>query len=199
MTLNAQGLGSFGDLAKAVGLLDPSGDPNSSWFGDPVGAEGSGGNQHGLRHVLADDDQRNALLSFVDGVLGPPDRATRAGQTWVPLFAEQSPHVTISAVVQEVDGQVRVGIGLEHSTSGGLPHISTRVHVPVLRVAQRNHTLPPDTTSLPEWLMLGRASGHVEIGVDATFTETAPTPGAASLGGVAVAVGIPTGGDDLSS
>lgn len=196
MTVDSESLGSFGDLAKAVGLLDPSGSANSSWFGDPIGAGNGAGNQHGLRHVLADNDQRDALLSFVDEVLGPPDRAQRAGQAWVPLFAEPDPQVTISAVVQEVDGQVRVGVGLEHTTAAGPPRVTTRVHVPVLRVAQRGQSLPPDGVALPDWLLLGRAGGRVEVSIDATFTDTPPVPGAASLAGTSVTVGVPTSGDD---
>ena len=101
MSLDVQGLGSFGDLATAIGLLDGNKQPNPSWFGDPVGARTTGsGNQNGLRHVLSDNAQRAALLSFVDEVLGPPDAATRTGRTWVPLFVEDDPHVTVYAVVR---------------------------------------------------------------------------------------------------
>src|SRR6476620_3269750 len=105
MTVDEASLDSFGQLAKAIGLLEPCGGANSSWFTDPVGAAAtSAGNQHGLRHLLADDAQREALLSFVDEVLGPPDRAVHSGQTWLPLFRQPEARVTISAVVAQSDG-----------------------------------------------------------------------------------------------
>jgi hypothetical protein len=50
MTMTAESLDSFAQLAKAIGLLDSNGRPNSSWFGDPIGATDAAGNQHGLRH-----------------------------------------------------------------------------------------------------------------------------------------------------
>ena len=38
--------------------------------------------------------KQTALLEFVDGVLGPPDRLQTAGAVWVPLFRETSPQIT---------------------------------------------------------------------------------------------------------
>lgn len=61
MTMTVDSLDSFGQLAKAIGLLDSGGQPNASWFGDPVG---STSNQNGLRQLLADDGQRAALWTF---------------------------------------------------------------------------------------------------------------------------------------
>ena len=37
MSIDQSSFGSFGDLATALGLLTPDGQPNASWFGDPVG------------------------------------------------------------------------------------------------------------------------------------------------------------------
>jgi hypothetical protein len=195
VSIDETSLGTFGTLGKAIGLLDPTtGSPNPSWFGDPIG---SGGNQHGLRELMSDDDQRAALISFVDDVLGPPDRVTRAGETWVPLFTESDPNLTISAVVAETAGTVRLGIGAEFTTKGGPPQVSIRVHVPVFQFARHGSTLPA-SGPLPTWLVLGRPGGRVEIGVDATFTSAPPAPGAASLGGAAASLAIPTSsGDEL--
>ncbi|BCJ75230.1 hypothetical protein CS0771_47740 [Catellatospora sp. IY07-71] len=195
MTVSSDTLGSFGDLAKALGIVEPGGGANASWFTDPVGGSG---NPHGLSDLLADDDQRRALLGFVDGVLGPPDRAVRGGQTWVPLFAETDPHVTVFAVVEELEGFVHLGAGLEHDTSDGTPRVATRVHVPIFRFARGDADAPADDT-LPGWLLLGRAGGRISVGVEAVFTDTAPAAGAASLGGLSLTLGVPTAaGDDLS-
>ena len=112
MNLDAASLGAFGSLAHAIGLTDGS-TANSAWFGDPLG--GSSGNLHGLKTVLSDDDQRQALESFVDEVLGPPDAHTDAEGQWVPLFHETSPNITVYAVLQPVAGAVYVGVGLDHT------------------------------------------------------------------------------------
>ncbi|HZC25839.1 MAG TPA: hypothetical protein VE287_02375, partial [Actinopolymorphaceae bacterium] len=205
MTVNAESLGTFGQLAKAIGLLDANGQPNTSWFADPVGADGAdgaggaGGNQHGLRHVLADDDQRAALLDFVDDVLGPPDRSERAGETWVPLFTGSDPHVTVFAVVGVEVGGVRLGVAMEHTTAGDLPRVATRVHVPLVQFERRGTSPPAGPAGMPGWSLLGTAGARVGIDVDATFTDSAPTPGEAALAGVSVGLGIPTApGDPLS-
>lgn len=192
MLLDESSLGSFGDLATAIGLLGPDGQPNTAWFADPV-AGGDPATGHGLKHVMADAAQRDALTRFVDQVLGPPDAQHEGGATWVPLFHEAEPNVTIYAVVEPVGNETRLGIGLEHTTSGGPPTVTSRLHVPVFRFAGRGATLDSGG-GIPSWLLLGREGGAIEIGVDATFTATAPPPGEASLGGVGVTLTIPTGG-----
>ncbi|MEQ4208789.1 DUF6603 domain-containing protein [Actinopolymorpha sp. B9G3] len=198
MTLNAESLDAFAQLAKAIGLLESNGHPNPSWFGDPIGAAASTGNQHGLRHLLADDDQREALLGFVDEALGPPERGERSGQTWVPLFTESDPHLTVYAVLEEAAGHVRLGAGLEHTTAGGPPRVATRVHVPLFRFARRGEPAPTEAGTMPGWLLLGTNGARVEIGVAATFSEGAPPPGEAALAGICFDLAIPTApGDQL--
>jgi large repetitive protein len=198
MTLNAESLDAFAQLAKAIGLLESNGQPNPSWFGDPIGAAASTGNQHGLRHLLADDDQREALLGFVDAALGPPERGERSGQTWVPLFTESDPHLTVYAVLEETAGHVRLGAGLEHTTASGPPRVATRVHVPLFRFGRRGEPAPAEVGTVPGWLLLGTNGARVEIGVAATFSEAAPPPGAAALAGICFDLAIPTApGDQL--
>ncbi len=197
MSVDRSDLGSFGDLAVALGLLSPdTGDPNGDWFTDPVNG-GTGPTPHGLKTVLADDAQRTALLHFVDQVLGPPDAPVRDTATWVPLFAEADPHVTIYAVVSEVDTEVRVGIALEHTTANAAPPtISTSVHVPLFRFSRRGSSLTPGDP--PDWLLLGRDGGDIEISVDATLRADAAPPGTAALGGAALGVTIPTASPDVA-
>ena len=203
MTVDEAGLASFGRLATAIGLLGASGSANPDWFGDPIGASGVTGNQHGLRHLLADNEQREALVGFVDEILGPPEAAHSGGQTWVPLFTEDDPQLTIFAVVDDPEetsnGTVHLGVGLEYASGTSLPRVATRIHVPLFQFHRRGGPpLPPDG-DVPGWLLLGRPEGRVGIGVDVTFTETRPAPGTPSLGGVALALGIPTSaGADLA-
>jgi hypothetical protein len=194
MSLSADGLDSFGQLAIALGILDADGSPNPAWFGDPVG---NGSNPHGLRAVLSDDDQRNALVAFVDQVLGPPDREQIDEAVWVPLFRNSSPEVTVYAVVKPVTGAVHLGVGVEHATTGALPTVATRVHVPVFQLP-RGSSSPSGSGSLPAWLLLGRAGGRIEVSVDATLRSGAPPAGEPSLGGLAVTLEVPSAeGDDL--
>jgi len=183
-------LDAFESLAKALGILDENGNANDEWFGDPVGEHD---NERGLQHILRDDDQRQALLDFVDEVLGAPDQSTRDGATWVPLFREAAAHVTIFAVVKAVPGAVHVGIGVEHEMQGSAPRVATRVHVPVFR-AQRGDTELTGGGPLPPWLMLGRAEGRIDIALDLTLRDDAPAAGEPSLGALAVHLGIPTDG-----
>src|SRR6185295_8696750 len=188
-------LGAFGQLAKALGILDAAGSPNAQWFTDPVGG---GSSHHGLRHLLSDDGQREALTDFVDSVLGPPDREQHGDEVWVPLFKkEDAPQLTISAVVRPVVGAVHLGIGLEVATNG-LPAVASRIHVPIFQFARGAATLPGGG-ELPEWLLIGRPAGRVEVSVDATLRSGPPPPGQTGMAGMALTLGIPTAeGADLS-
>ncbi len=194
MSFTGTQLDAFAQLATALGILDDAGNPNPAWFGDPVGrAPGaSGGNPHGLRTILADDDQRDALLAFVDEVLGAPDRAERDGATWVPLFRETTPQVTIYAVVRPVAGAVHLGVGIEHATTGATPTVATRLHVPLFQLARGTLPPPADAGGLPGWLLLGRVGGRIELAVDLALRTGAPPAGEASLGGLALGLQIPT-------
>lgn len=191
MTSVGQEFGSFEALLVALGILKDNGDANANWFSDPLGQ--SSANRIGLQTILSNDDQREALETFVDDVLGAPDRSTRGGVTWVPLFRETSPQVTIYATIKPVSGAVQIGIALEHAMQGTAPTAATSVHVPLFRVPRGSGSLTGGG-SLPPWLLLGRREGKIEVSVDLTLRAAAPPPGDASLGGLAVSLGIPTDG-----
>jgi len=192
MSLDASSLGAFGDLAIALGILEPGGSPNTAWFEDPMDGGGSSG--HGLKTVMADTQQREALVGFVDDVLGQPDASTREGATWVPLFQNTDPAVTIYAVVRSVGTEARLGVALEHTMQGAVPLVSTRLHVPLFRFANRGTSLGPGETP---WLLLGREGGDIELTVDATLRDSTPPAGEASLGGVSATVKVPTSSPDV--
>jgi hypothetical protein len=192
MPLTEAGLDSFGQLSRAIGLTTASG-TNTAWFSDPMGGSSNG---HGLRDVLSDDAQREALLSFVDGILGPPDGRAEGTQRWVPLFHEGSPNVTISAVVEALPGAVRVGVGLEHTTGTTAPCVTTTVHVPIVHVPAGGADSRPVGGTTPRWLLVGRPGGRVDVTVAATFEDGAPSPGEAFLRGANATIGIPTSAAD---
>lgn len=193
MTLTQDGMGAFGSLAQALGITDGSG-ANSAWFGDPMGTSG---NAHGLTTILADTGQRDALIAFVDEALGPPELHREGEQKWIPLFSESSPAITVYAVVEPVQGAVRVGVAVEHQAGTTAPTVKTTIHVPIFHVPRSGQTdsRPTDAT-LPRWLLLGRPGGRISIGVEADFADAPPVPGVAYLGGASVHLAIPTTTDD---
>ena len=193
MTLTQDGMGAFGSLAQALGITDGSG-ANSAWFGDPMGTSG---NTHGLTTILADTGQRDALIAFVDEALGPPELHRDGEQKWIPLFTESSPAITVYAVIEPVQGAVRVGVAVEHQAGSGAPTVKTTIHVPIFHVPRSGQTdsRPTDAT-LPRWLLLGRPGGRITIGVEADFAVAPPVPGEAYLGGATVQLVIPTTASD---
>ncbi|HHU10691.1 MAG TPA: hypothetical protein GXZ60_11855 [Intrasporangiaceae bacterium] len=198
MTIADADLGSFAALTRALGLTlkgadpnDPNGAPNPDWFTDPVGGTG---NATGLKTILSNDDQREALEEFVDEVLGEPDAHSDGEVTWLPLFRETDPDVTVYAVLSPVDGAVHLGVGVAYAMGQSAPRASVRVHVPMFQVARGTATLPARPDGSPPWLLVGTPDGRVEIGVDATFTDDAPEAAEPFLRGLSADLAIPTDG-----
>ena len=191
MTVTDEQLDSFASLATAIGLMR-DGSPQPSWFESPLGNRSDGSFVAGLTTMLADDTQRNALVDFVDEVLGPPDREQDGGDVWVPLFSESDPPITISAVLTERAGSVRVGIGAEYEAGTGTPRVATKVHVPIFQFRRRTGDLEATGPDVPDWLLLGGPNGNIAISLDVVLDETLPPPGEAALGAITVDVSIPT-------
>ena len=91
MTLTASDLGVLTDLATALGIVrDGSTDP--SWFGDPAAH---------LGRVLADDGQRQALVSFLDTVLDDGSvEADDDGRVRLPIVTHDDPDLTVAVVLE---------------------------------------------------------------------------------------------------
>jgi hypothetical protein len=196
MSIGAEQLDSFAALAAAIGLLR-NGELSGSWFENPIGSRGPA-IQQGLSTMIFDDQQREGLLTFVDEALGPPGKSVRDGEVWVPLFANPDPAVTVFAVIEERAGVVHIGAGVEHTAGIGAPSVTSRIHVPIFQLDRSGAPNPPTGGGLPDWLLLGRVCGRIELTVDVTISDAAPVPGQPHLGGVAITVGIPTNAvDDL--
>ncbi|GAA3601684.1 hypothetical protein GCM10022199_01540 [Marihabitans asiaticum] len=189
MTLAESDLGDLAALTRAIGLTDDTGN-NAAWFTDPVG--GSAENPTGLKTMLSNDDQRDALVDFVDATLGPPERHAEGEATWVPLFFSGDPNVTIYAVLTPVAGAVRLGVAAEFAHGDGEPSVSGSVHVPLFQVPREGPDTRDASGTTPRWLFLGRPGADIEISLDATFTSAAPTPGQAHLGGAGLTLLVPT-------
>ncbi len=177
----------FASLAEAIGLTE-NGELNGDWFEDPLGS--ADGSKPGLRSIIYADDQREALLAFVDEVLGAPDRSQRDEAVWLPLFADSG--ATVFVVIEALGGVAHVGFGLEYASGDATPAVSVRAYVPVFQLPREGGSGLDTSGSQPDWLLLGRAGGDIELSLDLTISNDAPTTGELFLGGVYLAASIPT-------
>jgi hypothetical protein len=186
-----QNLDVFSTLAEAVGLTR-DGALQGQWFQDPLGTPD--GSKRGLSSMMYLEDQREALISFVDEVLGAPERDTEGDAVWVPLFKESG--ATVFVVVQQASTDARVGFGIEYESGSETPSVAVRAQVPVFQF-EREGAGPLDTSgSGPDWLVLGRPDAHIEISLEVGISNEAPTPGELFIGGVYLAAKVPTDGSD---
>ena len=182
-----QNLDVFATLAEAVGLTR-DGELQGQWFQDPLGTPN--GSKRGLSSMMYLEDQREALITFVDDVLGTAERDTEGDAIWVPLFKDSG--ATIFLVVQQASDGVRAGFGIEYESGSETPSVAVRAHVPVFQF-EREGAGPLDTSgSEPDWLVLGRADAHIEVSLEVGISNDAPTPGELFIGGVYLALHLPT-------
>src|SRR5690349_1600776 len=92
MTISPSDLGELGALARAIGLVSGSGGFQEDWLSRPG---------HYLANVLADADQRNALVELVDELLGGSERETVNGLSWLPLVENANPNLTLYLVLDD--------------------------------------------------------------------------------------------------
>ncbi|MDO6824394.1 DUF6603 domain-containing protein [Marinobacter sp. 1_MG-2023] len=186
----------FATLAEAVGLTR-DGDLQGQWFQDPLGRPD--GTRRGLSSMMYRDDQRDALIEFVDDVLGGAERDSVGDAIWVPLFNDAG--ATIFVVVQEASDRVLVGFGIEYESGGQAPSVAVRAHVPVFQF-ERQTTVPSDplgTGADPEWLALGQSGANIDISLEVGISVEAPAPGELFIGGVYLGLHLPTDpSDDLT-
>ena len=174
MSVAGSDLGVLEDLAKALGLLDSGGGFNGDWMSAP--------GDH-LQKVLADDSQRAGLISFVDEVLGGPERVSDpSGLVWLPVFERSEggePAVTVYVVLDEhPSDHVRIGIGVTVEAADGIA--SVKAHVPMFRAAKLDHA------GVSNPVVLGTADGV--IGLDVEIAIADPT-----IQSVALTALVPTG------
>lgn len=177
MTFATDDLGVLGNLAVALGVFTPGGSPNPDWFGNPEAS---------LKDMLANEDQRDALIAFVDEAMGGADRTTDPrGVVWLPIVHLDDPDLTIAITVDEsqADG-LHIGLGLSARTSN--PQSTTSLAVPLFRAYKENG---PSVT-VP--LLLGSTGGRIRIATSITIDDTAPVPGEARLGAIGIDVDLPT-------
>ena len=175
-------LGVLGNLAVALGLFTDEG-PNPDWFGNPEGF---------LRKILADDEQRAALIAFVDEALGGADRTTDpSGVVWLPIVSLEDPDLTLALTIDEVSGTLlHVGVGILVRTTG--PDSTSSLSVPLF-CARRGDG---GALGSGERLLLGQPGGRIRLATGITIDGAPPVPGEARLGGIGLEMELPTSGSD---
>jgi hypothetical protein len=178
MSFGGSDLGVLGDLAGAVGLTDDSGSFREDWLSKPG---------EYLSSVLAEDHQRNSLVTFVDNVLGgsTPSRAPD-GTTWLPIVERSAPDFHLFVVLDDQPADY-VGIGLGARIAATNPTASIAAHVPIFRAAKKGHTVASP-------FLIGTAGAVLTLTADLTIDSSAPVPGQTHLGGIQLAISVPTGG-----
>ncbi len=139
--------GSAADLLAAIGLTGADGRIDGTWFDDPIGS---------ASQVLADPQQRAALLRLLDTLLPPPGGGPPG---WHPLL-DDGTSPGLGNVYLTVEGDV-VGVAaqLQHDVADGV-HVRAGVRLPLVNVAGE---LRP---------IAGSAEGPVRIGVELRFDDT---------------------------
>ncbi|RLT96974.1 DUF6603 domain-containing protein [Ketobacter sp.] len=182
-----ENLDVFSTLAEAVGLTQ-DGQLRGEWFQDPIGT--ANGSKRGLSSMMYTHQQREALMSFVDDVLGPPERETEDQAVWVPLFSESG--ATVFVVVEQASDSARVGFGIEYESGSSTPSVAVKAHVPVFQFAREGGASMDVSGGQPDWLVLGRSGANIELSLEVTLSNGAPVAGELYVGGVFLSILIPT-------
>ena len=180
MTVSVNDLGVLGNLAVALGVF-ASGEPNPEWFGDP---------EVSLKTILEKDEQRDALIAFVDEAMGGADRTTDpTGVVWLPIVQLDDPDLTVAITVDDSQSDgIHIGLGISVRTSG--PRSNSSLAIPLFRAKKEGGP----NVSAP--LLLGSPGGRIRVATAITIDETAPVPGVARLGAVGIDVDVPTSVSD---
>ena len=168
-------LGILGKLAEALGIFNGS-SPNTDWFANP---------EVYLKRILANPQQRAALLQFVDEALGGADNTSEKGVIWVPLVKVLDLPLTLAMTVDESrsDG-LYVGVGLKVITDD--PVSVSTLSIPLFCARKDG------ATSNGALVLLGDARGRIKISTQVTVSGP-PVPGQARLGAIGLALELPTG------
>ncbi len=168
-------LGDLEELAVALGLVDDS-SLVADWFARPG---------HYLSSMLR-EHQRDALVAFVDQMLGGDDATTDArGRQWLPLVTVDAGTFTAYAVIEVTGGRVQIGAGARVDvTSGSGVRCAVQAVVPLFAQPLAGG----DVTAVP-----GSTGASIDLSLDLTFPSG--TAGAdVALAGVVLDVGVPTWG-----
>jgi hypothetical protein len=173
------------DVGKAIGLLDGSGNLQTSWFQDPLS---------NIENVLQAPAQRAALLNVLGDFLTPeqlPD--IPAGEIWYQLLGSQPRGNAYLTVAN--NGSTTFGFAGEfHSTDGPPPFASFSAHLPLVNFNGSSVTAVAGTSAGPLdislRLHLGWKFGTDPLGLDSVIitASLAPLPTASATANFTVAL-----------
>ena len=139
--MSALAPGDFGDtsdLLAALGLVTSGGDFNGDWLGDP---------ERYLKTILADQNQREALLDFVEAVADGSTERDAENRQWIELFSDTLANGASIGFFLVVDEQpaneVHLFVGVRFDTDAPLAQSSSSLMFPLFRVRKSESTSPP--------------------------------------------------------
>ena len=110
MTFSLGASGELAELAKAIGLLDASGNLDVGWFSDPLTS---------LEGAVRTASQRQALLRFFDLALPPtPQPGRPAAEKWHPLLGTQT-NGNLYLTLRDTGNGVVLGVGGDFHNGAG--------------------------------------------------------------------------------
>ncbi len=169
--MNAFSASEFGDVGtvlQALGLVDTDGTLRSDWIKDPA--------QY-LKDILADKDQRKALLDFLTSVSQNGAETDTEDRRWVEVLSDSigdGQRIGLFAVFDDSPDQagheVHLSLGVRLTTTD--PHSQSSLMVPLFRTRKGSSPSPSDPT------LLGKPGGWVVLTSAITLSQTPPPVGA---------------------
>ncbi|MCK0126068.1 hypothetical protein MWU76_16880 [Gelidibacter sp. F2691] len=178
MSLDAADFGEIEDVLKALGFADENGALNENWLADPITY---------LKTMLANDTQREALLTVMDRLLEGDTEIDGAGHQWLPIVASDDGAATFYFVIDdEPETEVHVGLGVRLKTTN--PGTSTSFFVPLFRAAKESH-------SVPDPVLIGHPGGKIILASEVVVDPNPPS-GEAGLRAIGLVFTAPTAAGD---
>lgn len=175
------------DLLSAIGLVTPTGDFNGDWLGEP---------EKYLKTILADQNQREALLDLVESLRGGSTERDAENRQWIELFSEdlssKDARIEFFLVVDDQPtNEVHLFLGVRFKTKPPTQSTSSLMF-PAFRARKKESEVPPPLS--PE--LVGESGGHIALTSEITISAGTPAPGDAGLGAIGLRLLIPTKPDD---
>ena len=183
MSFGADDFGDSADLLKAIGLVKDGGDLEGDWVKNP---------DTYMKDILADDDQRAALIRFVEQVRGGSSDDGDPDRHWVELFSESIPNfgdLNFYIVIDDTPtDEVRLFLGVK--LEAGDPTIcEASVLFPLFRTAKKDKPVPTPG-------LVGEIGGDIELAIKLILSTSRPAAGEAGIGGLGFTAKIPTASPD---
>ena len=143
------------DVGRALGLLDPGGNIDTTWF-DHAGDR--------FKTIFTAPDQRSALLDALDSLIPPDGSIGSSDEKWHPLLTEGIG--TVYLVVRSLaNGSAVLGLaGAVRSATSTTPSIDARLELPLVRF---------DSSGMNR--VIGTSpDGAITLAVDANLGWTTP-------------------------